>query len=131
MALFQIHHIISQALAKTDRLLQALQEATGGSQFDVNAQENLIELPAARELAKETGQSPHNGRPLDSYENPIAEFLQNLVARNKDQFDFLTGADPLAAKAAADFFNSQIAPVQAAIERARPRAPMRAWNSES
>lgn len=81
MALVQVHHIISQALAKNNPLLRALQEFTGGSQFDVNAEVNRIELPATRELAVTEGQqvgapdgsiSPHNGGPLNSYEGILA-----------------------------------------------------------
>jgi hypothetical protein len=77
MALFQNHHIISQSLAETDDILLELQNFTGGSQFNVDAAENLTLLPATRDLAKALGQavgaqygsiSPHNGAPLGSYE---------------------------------------------------------------
>jgi hypothetical protein len=56
MALLQDHHIISQSLAKGDQLLRELQNFIGGSQFNVQALENRILLPATQEVAKTWGQ---------------------------------------------------------------------------
>ena len=72
MASIRVHHIFSRRLALRDPLLRALQEFPGGSQFNLDAPENPIDLPSTRELAVQKGLlvtpnnsiSPHNSRPL-------------------------------------------------------------------
>ena len=91
--MFQEHHTISQDLSKTDPLITTL---TNYGYFNVNADINLVPLPATQQLAAQLGQqfgypsgsvSPHNGGPLSSYEGEVgvsgigvAGYLTDLTA---------------------------------------------------
>src|SRR5215471_16768034 len=97
---FQNHHIFSQNVAKTDPLLGKLAE---NGYFDVNEDNNLIDLPATRQLAQVLGQqlgvptgsvSPHNGGPLDSYENAQTDYLANLRAAYPTEWAAAQNNDP-------------------------------------
>jgi hypothetical protein len=52
--------------------------STGKRLFDLQAQENRINLPTDPKLAAKLGVSPHNGGPLPSYSKGLAERLQKL-----------------------------------------------------
>jgi A nuclease family of the HNH/ENDO VII superfamily with conserved AHH len=76
MASTQRHHIASRDLAKNSDVLRELSKR---GLFDVEAPQNKVDLPSTRAEAAKQGSSPHNGRPLSSYEDGIRDRLDKLM----------------------------------------------------
>ncbi|TWB02113.1 AHH domain-containing protein [Bradyrhizobium stylosanthis] len=67
--MFQIHHILPQALAG-HFTLKVL-----GDRFNLNGIRNLMDLPSNEQAARELGSSPHTGGHLGSYSRIFCKFL--------------------------------------------------------
>jgi len=72
ISIFQIHHILPQALAG-HLTLKVL-----GDRFNLNGIRNLMDLPSNEQAARELGSSPHTGGHLGSYSKIFCKFLRKL-----------------------------------------------------
>ncbi|MFM0646126.1 hypothetical protein PQR14_17505 [Paraburkholderia bryophila] len=70
-AAFQDHHIIPQDFADNP----VIEFLTENGLYDVQASGNRIFLLASTTLAGTLGTSPHNGGPLDSYQQSVTTYL--------------------------------------------------------
>lgn len=61
---FQQHHAIEQQTLGNSRLLKALADA---GRFNIDADQNLINMPHDKALAQALGVSPHSGGPIREY----------------------------------------------------------------
>ena len=73
---FQGHHIIEQQAFEESRLLQRLSEL---GLVDRDGPQNMLNLPADKELAAQLGVSPHRGGPLGEYSKGLRDALDELA----------------------------------------------------
>jgi hypothetical protein len=86
---FQQHHAIEQQTLGNSRLLKALADA---GRFNIDADQNLINMPQSKALAQALGVSPHNGGPIREYRIGLEANLARLE-RSRDGQAALAG-DP-------------------------------------
>ncbi|WP_218165603.1 S8 family serine peptidase [Burkholderia ubonensis] len=79
---FQLHHVIEQQAAKDSTLLKTLaainDPTTGHPLFELEASQNLINLPANTDLANKLKVTPHTGGPLGAYSEGLTTELVDL-----------------------------------------------------
>lgn len=96
--IFQQHHAIEQQTLGNSRLLKALADA---GRFNIDADQNLINMPQDKALAQALGVSPHNGGPIREYRIGLEANLARLE-RSRDGQAALAGdleaMDRIAAK---------------------------------
>lgn len=96
--IFQQHHAIEQQTLGNSRLLKALADA---GRFNIDADQNLINMPHDKALAQALGVSPHNGGPIREYRIGLEANLARLE-RSRDGQAALAGdleaMDRIAAK---------------------------------
>lgn len=96
--IFQQHHAIEQQTLGNSRLLKALADA---GRFNIDADQNLINMPHDKALAQALGVSPHNGGPIREYRIGLEANLARLD-RSRDGQAALAGdleaMDRIAAK---------------------------------
>lgn len=96
--IFQQHHAIEQQTLSNSRLLKALADA---GRFNIDADQNLINMPHDKALAQALGVSPHNGGPIREYRIGLEANLARLE-RSRDGQAALAGdleaMDRIAAK---------------------------------
>ncbi|RUX45282.1 hypothetical protein EN742_11090 [Mesorhizobium sp. M4A.F.Ca.ET.020.02.1.1] len=78
--LFREHHVITQDLAPKSLLLSLLAK---NKLFNLNAPQNLLNLPTDRKLAQSLDISPHPGGPLGTYGKRLTEAL-GKIERSRD-----------------------------------------------
>lgn len=72
---FQQHHAIEQQTLGNSRLLKALADA---GHFNIDADQNLINMPHDKALAQALGVSPHSGGPIREYRIGLEANLARL-----------------------------------------------------
>lgn len=72
---FQQHHAIEQQTLGNSRLLKALADA---GRFNIDADQNLINMPHDKALAQALGVSPHSGGPIREYRIGLEANLARL-----------------------------------------------------
>ncbi|MEN5097877.1 XVIPCD domain-containing protein [Stenotrophomonas sp. TWI1409] len=72
---FQQHHAIEQQTLGNSRLLKALADA---GRFNIDADQNLINMPHDKALAEALGVSPHSGGPIREYRIGLEANLARL-----------------------------------------------------
>lgn len=75
-SLFQGHHVITKDVANKSQLLVTLEEF---DLFELNASQNILNLPGTQELAEKLNLSPHTGGPLSSYQKGINDLVDDLA----------------------------------------------------
>lgn len=85
--IFQQHHAIEQQTLGNSRLLKALADA---GRFNIDADQNLINMPHDKALAQALGVSPHNGGPIREYRIGLEANLARLE-RSRDGQAALAG----------------------------------------
>lgn len=88
---FQQHHAIEQQTLGNSRLLKALADA---GRFNIDADQNLINMPHDKALAQALGVSPHSGGPIREYRIGLEANLARLE-QSRDGRAALAG-DPVA-----------------------------------
>ncbi|PJL20372.1 hypothetical protein B9Y66_00120 [Stenotrophomonas maltophilia] len=73
--IFQQHHAIEQQTLGNSRLLKALADA---GRFNIDADQNLINMPHDKALAQALGVSPHSGGPIREYRIGLEANLARL-----------------------------------------------------
>ncbi len=86
---FQQHHAIEYQTLGNSRLLKALSDA---GRFNIDADQNLINMPYDKGLAHALGVSPHSGGPIRDYRVGLDNYLARLE-QTKDGRAALAG-DP-------------------------------------
>lgn len=86
---FQKHHAIEHQTLGNSRLLKALSDA---GRFNIDADQNLINMPHDKGLAHALGVSPHSGGPIRDYRVGLDNYLARLE-QTKDGRAALAG-DP-------------------------------------
>ncbi|WP_295546927.1 XVIPCD domain-containing protein [uncultured Stenotrophomonas sp.] len=72
---FQQHHAVEQQTLGNSRLLKALADA---GRFNIDADQNLINMPHDKALAQALGVSPHSGGPIREYRIGLEANLARL-----------------------------------------------------
>jgi len=78
---FQLHHVIEQQALQNDvlKILSAIKDpATGLPLFEMEASQNLLNLPANTDLATKLNVTPHTGGPLGAYSSELKARLDRL-----------------------------------------------------
>src|SRR5579872_364887 len=79
---FQLHHVIEQQAIKSSKILETLSKikdpATGRYLFEIEASQNLLNLPASTDLATKLNVTPHTGGPLGAYSSELKRQLGYL-----------------------------------------------------
>ncbi|WP_163264247.1 AHH domain-containing protein [Chelativorans alearense] len=94
---FQSHHVVPQDVFKNNPLLRKLAEL---GLFNPEAPGNKLNLPATKNLAAILNVTPHNGGPLNTYQDGVREAI-GAIERSKDGRAAMAGDRAAAGRVAA------------------------------